>query len=158
MEQVIVTIKRADEVRARDIELAVDVPIRELLTTLAEALGWNHDASGQPLDYIAEAHPPGRFLRSDETLAQAQIWDGTWLVLHPQPIAAGTQVLSNHAKNPSAASSADPVATPPTAGPVSGWQPLTSQSGPHVQSAQASPTEPPPDPGSGYVWKRVDED
>jgi hypothetical protein len=157
MEQVIVTIKRIGEARVRDIELAADVPIGQLTATLAQALGWEHDSTGQALDYIAEAHPPGRFLRPDETLAQAQIWDGTWLVLHPQPrVAVGSTAA---ASSTSAAVAHAPI---PASGPVSAWTPLGPQaaSSPSSASPPASPTPPadPIDPGPGYVWKRVDED
>jgi hypothetical protein len=88
MEYVIVTVKRLGEAQVHDLELDTRVPVRELCVILSAGLGWDSDAQGQPMAYQIEAHPPGRFLRPDETLAQAQVWDGTWLVLHPQPGAA----------------------------------------------------------------------
>ena len=84
MEYVIVTVKRLGEAQVRDIELAIDVPVCKLCAILAAGLGWDTDDQGHAVTYVVEAHPPGRFLRPDETLAQAQVWDATWLVLHPQ--------------------------------------------------------------------------
>jgi len=83
-DRVIVTVKRLGEARVLDIELAINVPVHELCAAIAAGLGWDVDSSGQPLAYTIETHPPGRFLRPEETLAQAQVWDGAWLVLHPQ--------------------------------------------------------------------------
>lgn len=88
MEYVIVTVKRLGEAQVQDIELAINEPVCKLCATLAAGLGWDTDDQGQPVTYIVEAHPPGRFLRPDETLAQAQVWDATWLVLHPQQTVA----------------------------------------------------------------------
>lgn len=88
MEYVIVTVKRTGEAQVHDLELDTNVPVRELCAALTAGLGWDTDAHGRPATYRIEAHPPGRFLRPDETLAQAQVWDGAWLVLHPQQPAA----------------------------------------------------------------------
>jgi hypothetical protein len=160
MEHVIVTIKRVGEARVRDIELATDVPICQLTATLAQALGWEHDATGQLLDYVAEAHPPGRFLRPDETLAQAQVWDGTWLVLHPQPCVTAGSAAPLPATVLSTPAAVAPAPIPPS-GPVSGWTSLGTQVAslsPDRPPTPLTPPAEPSDPGPGYIWKRVDED
>lgn len=78
-----VSVKCLGKTQVYDVELAIDIPVRELCATLAAGLGWDTDDQGRVATYSVETHPPGRLLRPDETLAQAQVWDGTWLVLHP---------------------------------------------------------------------------
>ena len=135
MERVIVTVRRTDESRERDIEIAADLPVEQLVMAVAQALSWIPDAAGQPVSYEVEAHPPGRMLRPDETLAQAQAWDGTRLVFHPHNA---------------------PPTPPPSdrrdqSEPVIGWHPLSLPTAP-----SPSPTHK-PSSSDGFAWKQVDE-
>src|SRR5262245_32856925 len=82
MQRVVVTVKRKDEARVRDLEVPADIDAVRLAKLIASALGWGSDRAGQPLTYQIEAHPLGRMLDSGETLATAGVWDGSWLVLH----------------------------------------------------------------------------
>ena len=63
MERVIVTVRRVNETRARDIELAAGLPMGELAEALAHALGWDVDVVGHPITYDVKIDPPGRLLR-----------------------------------------------------------------------------------------------
>lgn len=133
MTKAIVTVKRVEEARVRDLELPVDIPSARLAEMVATALGWNTDAAGHRVSYHIEAHPPGRQLLPSETLAQAGAWDGSWLVFHPETVVG--------ASPPSAAT------TPTIALPSSQSQPITPET---VNAA--------PEGGSGFVWKQIDED
>lgn len=61
-----------------DLELPTDVPAADLCPLIVRALlpevGENSEA------FQIEA-PPGRALQSHETLADAGVWDGGWLVI-----------------------------------------------------------------------------
>ena len=100
MESILVTLKRAGEVKGRDLELPLNMPTGQLAIELAELYGWNLDNAGYPILYELEAHPPGRRLNTHETLAQSQVWDGSLLVLHakntvqPQPPSPNSYTLT----------------------------------------------------------------
>jgi len=83
MDLVIVTVKRENEARVRDLEVPADMPSAQLASLIAEWCGWNQDPGGKPVRYEIHSTPPDRILAPDETLAQAQAWDGAWLVLKP---------------------------------------------------------------------------
>src|SRR5689334_11679166 len=82
-QRVVVTVKRKDEARVRDLEVPVNLTAERLAEMIARALRWETDMAGQRITYLIEAHPLGRMLQPDETLAGAGVWDGSWLVLHP---------------------------------------------------------------------------
>lgn len=159
MERIIVTVKRVGEARVRDIEIAANVPVEQLATELAQALGWERDTAGNAITYAVEAHPPGRILQTHETLAQVQAWDGAWLVFHPQILPSMSATQS--ATTPATAAPSPPISqsppnatatNSPAAGPVSGWKPL------NLPSPSPPPSNPPPSDGAGFVWKQVDDD
>ena len=70
----IVSVRRADLAHSTDFELAANRPVGELAAIISQAMQWEG-----PLVIFAD--PPGRDLRSTETLAEAGIWDGAMLVL-----------------------------------------------------------------------------
>jgi hypothetical protein len=157
MDHVLVTIKRVNEARVRDIMLPADMPIGQLAAILAAKLEWDIDPASEPVTYLVEADPPGRYLRQDETLAEAGAWDGSWLVFHPKGTAASNlKVLDPHTHDPTIPS------------PVRGWsklfgshsrQPADVSPGPaadprHPASSQRKQAE----PTSGYTMKRLDRD
>ena len=80
---VIVTVKLKGEAAVRDLEVASDLPCEQLSANIARALQWDRGPAGEALFFDIEATPPGRILRREETLAQANAWDGSWLVLVP---------------------------------------------------------------------------
>jgi hypothetical protein len=84
VDRVIVTVKLVDEARVRDVELSANIPVAQLARALAQRLGWNQEVADQQVIYDVEVYPPGRRLNPNETLAQAHIWDGAWLVFHPR--------------------------------------------------------------------------
>jgi hypothetical protein len=90
MERVIVEVKLHGEDRGRDLEVAPDLPVAELAGVVAQALGWPH-SDGPAAGYAVEATPPGRTLRPNETLADAQAWDGATLVFRRRDAQAAPQ-------------------------------------------------------------------
>lgn len=140
MQRVIVTVKREGEARLRDLEVPTDVEAERLTEMIARALHWEQDAAGQPLRYEVEAHPLGRILQANESLASAGVWDGSWLVFR----LPGDSVADGRPSR----------IEPPSSEVVRRWHPLGINVPP--PSGSAPPTGE-ASPSSGYVWRRVDE-
>lgn len=64
-----------------DLEVPAEVPIVELDRMVSHALKWNIDPTGQVQRHMVRALPPDRILHSQESLADAQVWDGATLHL-----------------------------------------------------------------------------
>lgn len=77
MESVIVTVKHQSRTGSKDLELPVDVPVKELANMIAYALHWDSNVTGRVSIYHIHADPPGRLLEPDETLEDAGVWDGS---------------------------------------------------------------------------------
>ena len=144
MQRVIVTVKREDEARVRDLEVPADLHAEQLARLIAEALRWQKNSAGGTLSYRIEAQPLGRTIQPDETLAGAGVWDGSWLVLHPVESAAAVPVNvprpvpSDTAKPPHAprqesGPASIPIPTPAPNPPAVAW------SKPLVPEGMASP-------------------
>ncbi|MFN8637570.1 MAG: hypothetical protein U0893_27270 [Chloroflexota bacterium] len=93
MYRAIVTVQRYGDPASHDLEVPAEIGASELAATIASAMGWDEPGDGQRVVFEIEALPPGRRLAHDETLASANAWDGSWLVLHQiavhrQPTAA----------------------------------------------------------------------
>lgn len=118
MYRVIVTVKRIDEKRGRDLEVPAEIKVTRLAEMIAQALRWEMGWNGKPMRYQIEAQPLGRFLQPAESLASAGVWDGAWLVLHPE---GSTQLAGIPREDYQ-----DQKARPPLsmAGPVTGWRSL----------------------------------
>lgn len=117
-QRVVVTVKRKDEARVRDLEVPVNLTAERLAEMIARALRWETDMAGQRITYLIEAHPLGRMLQPDETLAGAGVWDGSWLVLHPMQLTSqGGEVAVPTVESPIPASQkqAPPVTAQPQA-------------------------------------------
>ncbi len=138
MQRVIVTVKRQNEARVRDLEVPADVEAERLSRMIAQALRWESDLAGQPVEYEIVAEPPGRPLRPQESLAEAGAWDGAWLTLRPLGAALPPPI-----PKPAASSV-------PASGPVTGWRSLDLPSG-----QKREPDKSPPET-SGFVWKQLD--
>ena len=97
MERVIVTVSRSGEAQEYDLELAADVPVKELAAAIIKALGWasQHDSFA---GYTIELLPSGHVLQPDDTLAQAQAWDGS----HLHFVAVSTVIPTQQSKKPAA--------------------------------------------------------
>jgi hypothetical protein len=149
MQRVIVTVKRQNEARVRDLEVPAEMPAKELAQTIARVLNWDINLPGAIPQYQIEAHisgKPGKVLQPDETLAGAGVWDGAWLVLQ----AAGSPRVA-----PSASVSRTvPTGTAqPTSGPLIGWRPLgIDLPGQGEQASGQNETQHPP----GVEWKQLD--
>src|SRR5690349_17426935 len=112
----------------RDLEVPAEVGAGRLAELLAAAVPVPPDAPGT--GYRIEAQPLGRLLAPHESLADAGVWDGAWLILHP-------------------GGAAPAAAAPATAPP--GWTPLGIDIPPAVGTDDAPPASA---PGDGFVWKR----
>jgi len=136
MQRAIVTVKRQQESRVRDLEVPTDVDAGRLAQMIAQALHWESDAAGQPIEYEIMADPPGRVLAPEESLADAGAWDGSWLVFQrvgyaAPPIPQGPRIVDSSESQT-----------------IGDWLgiPQPSESG----------LETPPKETTGYVWKQLD--
>jgi hypothetical protein len=149
MQRVIVTIQRHDEARGYDLEAPAELPAARLAQLIVQALRWPVDSPSGPITYRIEAHPPGRALRADETLADVDAWDGARLVLAPETAPAGYR-WRRLGGQPEADA-------PATTVPVTPDRPAPSD-GP--AQASAPPPRPTPEadasPSRGFVWKQLD--
>lgn len=146
MERVIVTVKRAGEARVRDLEVPAEVKANQLTELIAGALQWQSDAAGQSLHYEIKAEPLGRLLQPHESLAEAGVWDGSWLVFQPVGGAAWQDPIR---QPPQRSEPPSPKATP-----MSGFRDLGIPIPPPVGPTQ--PAQPDDKPASGFAWKRLD--
>jgi WXG100 protein secretion system (Wss), protein YukD len=89
----IVSVKRSDVAGTIDFALATNRPVGELASILGEAMGWDG-----PFQIFAD--PPGRDMRSTETLAEAGVWDGAMLVLRGPGDAPPTSPTTARAGSP----------------------------------------------------------
>jgi hypothetical protein len=135
MQQAIVTVKRQQESRVRDLEVPTDVEAGRLAQMIAQALHWESDAAGQPIEYEIMAEPLGRTLGPQESLADAGAWDGAWLVF--QPVGGLPQPPPSPPPGP-------PEERPP------GWDDWDLDQLPGLEQEEA-PLE-----KTGFVWKQLD--
>ncbi|HNR97051.1 MAG TPA: EsaB/YukD family protein [Anaerolineae bacterium] len=146
-DRAIVTVKVQGEARVRDLEVPTDIAASRLLELITEALRLKVDAGGQTIDFSLDAHPPGRTLLPDETLASAGVWDGAWLVLRP-----------HHPRAPLPAP--DPPAAAPSDETVPVFQFKPLDLGPSAAQPGTEPLQPPHPVGDGppasFVWKQID--
>lgn len=152
MQRVIVTVKRKDEARVRDLEVPTNVETERLAQLIANALHWESDQAGQPIQYKIEAQPLKRFLKPSESLESAGVWDGSWLVFHQTSIAGSPP--------PHHGVTHDLTLSPQ--GPVVKWdQDRLRDILPRGTDQPLSPDAPSrPDEeerSSGFVWKQVDD-
>ena len=155
MQRVIVTVKRQNEARVRDLEVPAEVEAELLSRMIAQTLRWDSDPAGQPVEYDILAVPPGRVLTPHESLAEAGVWDGAWLVF--QQVGA----VSPLSPPENAQGMESPVAGD---GPVIGWRPLGIEL-PAGFEEQSPDTELPDDRkpeqdegpvSDGFAWKKLD--
>lgn len=79
MEKVIVTVMRAGEPVGLDLEVPAELEAGALARLIAACFD---QAVPEPdRSWQLEAHPPGRPLQPQESLASAGVWDGAWLML-----------------------------------------------------------------------------
>jgi len=149
MQRVIVTVKRQNEARVRDLEVPAEMPAKELAQTIARVLNWDINLPGAVAQYQIEAHvsgKPGKVLQPDETLASAGVWDGAWLVLQTAGSSPKVSVSAPSSRPTSAG-------TPPASGPVTGWRSLGIDLPNKNDQASAQDDKPrPPE----IEWKQLD--
>jgi len=139
VERSIVTIAVAGEPGDIDVEVSANMPGEALATAIAEALGWETGRSSMPVTYDIELLGAGRRLRPDETLAQAEAWDGSRLIFHPLSL-----------KPPLPEPSVD-LERQRLDWPVAEWQPL-SGAPPPSRGANDQPA-----PASSRFWNREED-
>lgn len=76
--KVILSVSCGEEGPWRDLELPATRPLAELLPLIRSALGASPDQLLEPW-----AAPLARPLALDQSLAAAEVWDGSWLLLRP---------------------------------------------------------------------------
>lgn len=146
MTRTIVTVERSDK-EPVDLDLPAELPSERLSILIAEALGCENDTAYQ----IAVAPPGGRVLALDETLAQANAWDGSRILLQVR----GAVLVDGPYQD-----------REPRPGHEDGltWYPLDIDWGslgaqplgePGAQNSDAGSDDSRPG-NSGYIWKRVD--
>lgn len=151
MERVIVTVKKYQETRVRDLDIPAGLEVEKLAEVIASALHWDTDSAGSPISYQIQAHPPGRVLSERETLVSAGIGDGAWLTFIP----AGDPLKEKPTATNVYKSSSE---TQSSTNPVSGWRSLgidDNDNNQAVQHKQSIGDPRKPDSG-GYVWKEID--
>jgi hypothetical protein len=62
-----------------DLEVPAEIPAMQLERLIAHGLKWDVDVNGLALRHSIFADPPGRVLGTQETLADARVWDGSSL-------------------------------------------------------------------------------
>jgi hypothetical protein len=90
VQRVVVTVRREDEVDGPDLALPDEVPAAELTDQVTTALGWPAETRALRI----RVEPGGRVLEPRESLAQAGVRDGAWLIFAaapaaPEPAVAG---------------------------------------------------------------------
>lgn len=81
MLRVIVHIQSNHSSHSADLEIPAEVPAEELSQLIARAMEWTQDSNERTLRHSIFADPPGRILNIQETLADAEVWDGSSLTL-----------------------------------------------------------------------------
>ena len=83
MLRVVVEVQIEGQTNAHDLEVPADLSATELGQLLGKALEADRDAFGRAMRYIVRLLPEDRCLRSDESMHEAEAWDGHTLVLRP---------------------------------------------------------------------------
>ena len=146
MERVIVTVKKFDEARVRDLDLPAGLAADELADLVASALNWDQDNAGKKMSYNIQADPPGRVLKSEESLIEAGILDGAWLTF----ILEGAKPLHTSGLGKTQQDQ-DPKKQ---RGPIRGWKSLK---GIQLEGTEGDdPDDQDPGEKPPYIWKEVD--
>ncbi len=156
MERVIVTVKREGEARVRDLEVPAQVEAQRLVDLIAAALRWQTDPAGQRLAYQIEAQPLGRRLAPTETLEDAGVWDGSWLVLHPVEAPEGVPRVKRATQGTQPAT---PMAPSAGSEALVSWHALPVEQDKHPEArppVSGSANNEPSKKEKGYNWKQID--
>jgi hypothetical protein len=152
MERVIVTVKKYQETRVRDLDIPTGLEAGKLSEIIASALHWDQDSSGSAVRYRIEAEPPGRVLENSETLVAAGVCDGAWLTF-----ITDDDLKARRGQDAQSQQSPKKPAPQPSPSPVSRWKPLgIDHSGGDESGKTQTPTE--PKSKGGFVWKEFDVD
>ena len=71
------------------VEVPNDVPMNRLVPALVSRLGLPADQDGQPVTYRLDNRDTGMRIGDSQTLAEAEVQDGTILALFPEVTAGG---------------------------------------------------------------------
>ncbi len=85
MERVIIQVQVDSTGSKKDLEVPAEVPAIELASLLAQALSREQGANEFVHSFYIKAQPGGRILAADQTLVQANIWDGATIILKQLP-------------------------------------------------------------------------
>jgi len=84
MLRVIVNVRRPGERFGRDLEVPAEVDAEQLAEMIARALGWEGPIAERPIRHIIIVEPAGRVLQAQESLSDAGLWDGSYLLLQQE--------------------------------------------------------------------------
>ena len=79
MLRVCVTVSNGQTAPPYDVEAPAEIPAMQLERLISHGLQWDVDGNGLALRHSIFADPPGRVLGTQETLADAKVWDGSAL-------------------------------------------------------------------------------
>ncbi len=153
MKPIIASVKRENEPAERDLIVPAETPSSQLSSLIAEALNWQTDADGKAVSYQIVADPPGRVLAPNETLADAEAWDGTRLVF--QRVNTHSSSPKQQEKGYKTANGSRVKILPIADNPVSGWIPLDIDL--PNENTDAADEEADNAPPPKFVWKRLDK-
>ncbi len=148
MERVVVTVKRLDEAKVRDLDVPAGLGADELADVIASALHWDRDSSGKKKAFNIKADPPGRVLKQGETLLSAGVMDGAWLTFIQE---GGEKTKKIETLKPVGIEEQEY-----SRGPVRGWKALegininTATENEHEKDTKGD------DKPSPYIWEEVD--
>lgn len=97
--KIIVSARRDGFDQQVDLEVPAELPSGRLAELIAPGLAWAPRGASGLHNCMVEAHPPGRVLRRDESLADAGAWDGSMIILRiaapgsPPPQPKGSPVV-----------------------------------------------------------------
>jgi hypothetical protein len=120
------------------------VDAAHLSDMIAHALHWDRDWAGQPAHYHIEAQPLGHVLEPTESLENAGVFDGAWLVLKASRTA--TSVSSP------AASRAPSIEQPSSIGGPTTGRTIKLLPDDYDDSSRSTEEK----PSSDFKWKQLD--
>ncbi|MFZ5989243.1 MAG: EsaB/YukD family protein [Bacillota bacterium] len=81
MDRVIVSVKIKNSANTQDLEVPVYIPAKELARMIVKVLTPSTSTTDSSNHFSIKADPPGRILEDNETLADAGVWDGSYITI-----------------------------------------------------------------------------
>jgi uncharacterized ubiquitin-like protein YukD len=81
MDRVIVTVDLNNNTTSQDLEVPAYMPARDLAQMIMRVLSPGSTTADTFSRFKIKAEPPGRVLEDNETLAEAGVWDGSYITI-----------------------------------------------------------------------------